>query len=49
MDRIKWLTKKRLEILKQWKDNQISLEEAARALVDLGYSPESAHSILEST
>jgi len=44
-----YLAKKRDEVLRKWKKNEISLVDAARELVDLGMTPEQAWALLERT
>lgn len=44
---MKWLDKKKNEILRKWKNNEISLRDAVSELSDLGYA--NAWAILENT
>lgn len=44
-----WIQKRKAAVLLAWRRNEISLRDAAAALVDLGFSAEQAWSILERT
>lgn len=44
---MKWLVKKRREILARWKNNQVSLRDTVHALWDTGLSPEQAWNLVE--
>jgi hypothetical protein len=46
---MKWLQKKRAEILRRWRNNDISLAEAAALLHQTGIGPLAAWNMLQRT
>ena len=42
-----WTQARKAEVLQDWKDNKISLAEAARRLVQLGLTTDQAWALLE--
>lgn len=44
-----WLDKKRDEVLRKWRNNEVSMADAVTELVWLGYTPNQAWSLLANT
>jgi len=47
MNKPNWWQRRHDEIIRRWKDNEISLVDGARALCDLGFNPNAAWATLE--
>ena len=45
----RWFQKRKNEILKRWKNNEVSYGKAASELMGLGYGVDAAYQLLEKT